>query len=936
MLVSMGLMGLLLIPDELLRLLVSVVWCGQILGLVLIRQQIGTLASFKGSTKIYSQTTVLPSDRSLLGMINALSLCVSYVDAHLIYRFANKTYEDWFNKPLDLVVGQPLKTVIGESSYGIALPLIQRVLAGDRVTYETEYPYPSGIRYVAGTLIPDRDETGAVVGYYAVIEDVSDRRRAEFSLRQSEQKFSAAFHSNPDPLVISTVDTGEFLDVNNSFYQATGYLPGDVVGRTSTELNLWVNAKDRVIMMQCLRQSGRLQNYEVVFRGRSGAYHTGLVSCQLIHLNDQSCVLAVIKDITDRKRIELALQRSESELRALFQAMPDLVIVLDRSGLYVQIPPVNSHLLYAAMGDLLGKSLHDVLPLDQADTFLAWIHLCLDRQIVLQREYPLMIQGKQIWFQAQIAPMDHNQVIWVARNVTDLKQAEANLRQSQEQLKKITHGLPSAVYESIIVDQAQHFIFMSQGIHPLYGLEPGAVLANAQVLDACMLPGYGDDYRASLIQAQKTAQRWCYEYEIRTPQGQHKWIRGEAVPDWEAATEQLHWYGLLTDISDRKNYETQLEQQRQREKSLSMVIQAVRQSLDLQTVFATIVKEVGLILEAQEVGLYEYQETAQVWCNVWQGREQCCTPDQARHIQQYAQSLNLETPPHSPWMERLSQIPHADNRVTQRLMLGEVICLLDTRQVSDPIMAPIVKAYPGCWLLVPLTVEDQVWGCIIIVWSEFKVICASQDLEVVQELANPLAIAIQQSHLYTQIQTANQQLHYLANYDALTHVANRRYFDDYLETIWVDALARGEMVTIVLCDVDYFKAYNDTYGHPAGDHCLLTVAQVLKQAAQRSSDLVARYGGEEFIMVLPQTFYGGAIHVVRRAQALLKVKKISHSASCVAPDVTLSFGIACHSPQGNDRPQQLINQADTYLYRAKAAGRNGYSAGLLRRTSELS
>ncbi|MEG4391362.1 diguanylate cyclase [Microcoleus sp. BROC3] len=176
-----------------------------------------------------------------------------------------------------------------------------------------------------------------------------------------------------------------------------------------------------------------------------------------------------------------------------------------------------------------------------------------------------------------------------------------------------------------------------------------------------------------------------------------------------------------------------------------------------------------------------------------------------------------------------------------------------------------------------------------------------------------------------QLETVNRALQYLATYDSLTEVRNRRSFNEYLDTEW-RRLAREEApLSLIMCDIDYFKLYNDTYGHQAGDECLRQVASVLQHSVKRSADLVARYGGEEFAVVLPNTDIQGATCVAEMIGQQVRSLQIVHAKSPVSEYVTLSLGVACCIPAPMSQPATLIAIADEALYRAKKAGRDRVS-----------
>jgi diguanylate cyclase (GGDEF)-like protein len=170
--------------------------------------------------------------------------------------------------------------------------------------------------------------------------------------------------------------------------------------------------------------------------------------------------------------------------------------------------------------------------------------------------------------------------------------------------------------------------------------------------------------------------------------------------------------------------------------------------------------------------------------------------------------------------------------------------------------------------------------------------------------------------------SANKQLERLASEDGLTEIANRRHFDVYLATELARARRTKQTVALALCDVDFFKPYNDHYGHPAGDECLKRVAAALQFACRRPADLVARYGGEEFALVLPETELNGALQVAETARKAVEQLNITHGHSNAASHVSISAGVAAQLPGMSITAEQLIMAADEALYQAKHLGRN--------------
>ncbi|WP_333303265.1 MULTISPECIES: diguanylate cyclase [unclassified Microcoleus] len=181
-------------------------------------------------------------------------------------------------------------------------------------------------------------------------------------------------------------------------------------------------------------------------------------------------------------------------------------------------------------------------------------------------------------------------------------------------------------------------------------------------------------------------------------------------------------------------------------------------------------------------------------------------------------------------------------------------------------------------------------------------------------------LALEQAKL--KLEAANMELQRLASVDGLTQIPNRRCFDKKLELEWHCMQREKESLSLILCDIDFFKLYNDHYGHQGGDECLKQVAQILASNAQRAGDLAARYGGEEFTVILSRTDVKGAMRVAESIRSDLKAAAIFHAASKVSKFITLSMGLASAVPSAGLSIEGLIGQADRALYRAKLEGRD--------------
>lgn len=239
----------------------------------------------------------------------------------------------------------------------------------------------------------------------------------------------------------------------------------------------------------------------------------------------------------------------------------------------------------------------------------------------------------------------------------------------------------------------------------------------------------------------------------------------------------------------------------------------------------------------------------------------------------------------------------------------------------------------------PLTIGNETIG-VIKISNAYPVNYTAEDLKLFAALTTQAAAAIKNALLYEQLKDyshtleikvaertlelkkAMQELHRHATLDGLTQVANRRQFDSYLSQQWEKLAEEGLPLSLILCDVDYFKRYNDNYGHQAGDDCLRQIAQAISGAVKNPAYLVARYGGEEFAVIMPNTSAKGAIHVAEAIKIELGWLKIHHVQSNVSEYVTLSMGVSSTIPTHSVSPSAIIAITDAALYEAKNQGRD--------------
>ena len=197
-------------------------------------------------------------------------------------------------------------------------------------------------------------------------------------------------------------------------------------------------------------------------------------------------------------------------------------------------------------------------------------------------------------------------------------------------------------------------------------------------------------------------------------------------------------------------------------------------------------------------------------------------------------------------------------------------------------------------------------------------------LGAVDYIVKPVSVPIVQARVRTHVELKRRGdlLETLSMRDGLTGIANRRRFNDCLNRAWRQAMRGATPMSLLMADIDCFKAYNDTYGHMAGDECLKAVAATLAGVLKRPGDLAARFGGEEFVVILEETDLAGAMHLAEAMRLAVSDLGLAHNGSCISPVVTITLGAACCVPKAGGSADNLLCLADRKLYEAKMAGRN--------------
>lgn len=240
------------------------------------------------------------------------------------------------------------------------------------------------------------------------------------------------------------------------------------------------------------------------------------------------------------------------------------------------------------------------------------------------------------------------------------------------------------------------------------------------------------------------------------------------------------------------------------------------------------------------------------------------------------------------------------------------------------VMMPKMSGYEVCTQLKNNFVTAGITVIFVTGKNEVEDETKGLELGAVDYITKPVNPMILFARVRNHIESKRRRddLEKISHTDALTGISNRRHFDQFLDQEWRRCIRGGFSLSIIMIDIDYFKQYNDYFGHSGGDDCLKKVATVLQQTLMRSTDFLARYGGEEFIIVLSQVEHKGAASLAEKLRGAVEKLRIPHPLSKIAPHVTISLGCATMIPIRGSSAQPLVNAADELLFAAKEQGRN--------------
>ena len=397
-------------------------------------------------------------------------------------------------------------------------------------------------------------EVGALGAAAGTLGAAIRRRQTEERLRGSEERYRAVIEQATDGIYLLDTGTRRFVETNPSFRRMFGYTAEEI--REMEIYDLVAHPRENVdATIERTLRSGRRIVGERKYRRKDGALLDVEVGVSVISLEGREVICTIVRDVTERKRSEEALRASEAELRALFEAMTDLIFVIDGEGRHLKVALTNPALLYRPPDETLGRTLHEVFPKDVADEFLGHVRQVLRTRRSVSFEYSQLLDSGEKWFEGTVSPMLEDSVVWVARDITERKGSEQALARSEGRLRQIIETEPECVK-----------VLGANG--SLLEMNPaGLAMIEADSLEQVrgrsvyryIAPGHREAFVA-LTEKVLQGGSGTLEFELIGLKGTRRWLDTHAVPLRNAGGGASGLLAITRDITERKRAEAALKE----------------------------------------------------------------------------------------------------------------------------------------------------------------------------------------------------------------------------------------------------------------------------------------------------------------------------------------------------------------------------------------
>ena len=388
----------------------------------------------------------------------------------------------------------------------------------------------------------------------ANVRDITERKRGEEALRQSEEKFAKAFRASPDPLTLTRLDTGEILDINDGFERAFGFPRAEALGKSTLDLGVWAHPEDREAFAQRVKREGKVREMEVVVCRRSGEGMTGLLSAEVIQVGQEPLVLSIMRDITERKRAEEALRESEEKFRNLVETTSDWIWETGADGTYTYSSPRVRALLGYEPEEVIGRKPFDFMPPDETDRIGAlFTRITEERRPFFNLEnLNLTKDGRSVVLETSGVPRFDAQgnllgYRGIDRDITERKRAEEALREKEEFIRALLDTSKDWIWA---IDLRGVHTYSNPAIRTLLGYEPDEIVGTSSF---SLIHEEDRKRTQSEVSGCIEARRGWSNLVVRWrhKEGGYRVLESNSVPVLDAGGEVTGFRGVDRDITER-------------------------------------------------------------------------------------------------------------------------------------------------------------------------------------------------------------------------------------------------------------------------------------------------------------------------------------------------------------------------------------------------
>ncbi|MEX0833061.1 MAG: PAS domain-containing protein [Actinomycetota bacterium] len=589
-----------------------------------------------------------------------------------------------------------------------------------------------------------RDEDGHPTRVLGTFNDITERKQSEEQLRETEAKYrnlveripAATYLEHEDPAADRLL---RMVYMSPQIESITGYAPNEYIEDAVWEKILHPDDRNRVLS-QDLSSTKTGEPFATEYRLVHRDGRTVWVHDEAIILRDEGGARSwqgFMIDITARKLAEQELSSREAELSALVSAMSDVILILDKDGRYMKIPSTNPSLLYRPADDLIGKTLHEIFPVEQADYFLAQIRAALEGGTTVHFEYSLPIEEREVWFAGAASPMAEDTIVLVARDITQRKQAEEQLSQAEKRFRTLIEESPAVTYMEEWIDpdgvpSVRPDNYVSPQIEAMLGFSAEERINDPEMWQRQLHP---EDREIALTQdahSSRTGEPFKLEYRMIARDGSTVWVRDEAVLVRDDGGRPSYWLGVMQDITERKRAEAEASEYAKRLNTLLGIDKAILAAQSAEEIAATALAQIRALSACERASIVEFDNKREEFLIL-------------------ALSSESETKVPAGTRFPLDQFPVAELEEGRARVIEN---LAETTPSSA--LDKLRREGMNAALSMPLVAEGELIGTLNLFSTQLAYFTAEHQ-ELAAEAGQMLAVAIRQARLHEQVeQYANE------------------------------------------------------------------------------------------------------------------------------------------------------------------------------------